>query len=548
MPGTVLDGVSWFSFLRGVLSPDALCREAKRLGYEAIALADRDNLCALPEFLRCCKAYGLRPIIAAEVTVAAEMSVVPKITWAAEITGSQKCVLLYAHGDSGYANLCRVITQRHCQKKFDMAEAILSDPTGLFAATDQVDILMRLHGHLPAFFRMRRPIIPPKEVRDRGIPCLVLPEFAFTSPDISHSSNAPTALNTPKALNALKAFNAPKAPKAPKALKAFNAPNALHAPKASTSNASNASKSSNFSNYSATSNVSDVADDYHLHMLLRAIALNTTISALSRTPDAELFTPDSILRPWSDIAQQFAAFPEHLRQTEEFISTVQSRQDFGKWIFPRHLQSDSEVSALETLRTKALDGARRRFGTLGTPGAPGASEASGVPGALPEPVTQRLDYELKIIGDKGFASYFLIVDDIVRQSPRTCGRGSGAASLVAYCLGITNVDPLRHNLMFERFLNPGRTDPPDLDIDFAWDERDRVLDYVIAKYGLEHAAMVATHLTFQPRSALREVARVYGLPETEISKATRKIPWSFSEDEDVDADASCRYVFRGVKE
>jgi DNA polymerase-3 subunit alpha/error-prone DNA polymerase len=112
----------------------------------------------------------------------------------------------------------------------------------------------------------------------------------------------------------------------------------------------------------------------------------------------------------------------------------------------------------------------------------------------------------------GFAAYFLIVRDIIQRSPRTCGRGSGAASLVAYCLGITNVCPLKHNLYFERFLNPGRKDPPDIDVDFAWDERDDVLAAVLAQYP-GHAAMVSSHVLFQPRMAVREVAKVFGLTE-----------------------------------
>ena len=112
----------------------------------------------------------------------------------------------------------------------------------------------------------------------------------------------------------------------------------------------------------------------------------------------------------------------------------------------------------DRLRAEAYAGARRRYGE-----------------ELSEAVVERLEHELAIIAPMGFAAYFLIVRDIVALSPRTCGRGSGAASLVAYCLGITNVCPLKHNLYFERFLNPGRTDPPDIDVDFAWDERDAVL-------------------------------------------------------------------------
>ena len=152
------------------------------------------------------------------------------------------------------------------------------------------------------------------------------------------------------------------------------------------------------------------------------------------------------------------------------------------------------ISSLEYLRSKAFEGARKRYGEK-----------------LSEAVVNRLNYELDLIEKKGFSDYFLVVDDIVRQSPRTCGRGSGAASIVAFSLGITNVDPIRYNLMFERFLNPGRVDPPDIDVDFAWDERDDVLDYVFDKYGNEHAAMVATHLTCGARMAIREVARIYGL-------------------------------------
>ena len=130
----------------------------------------------------------------------------------------------------------------------------------------------------------------------------------------------------------------------------------------------------------------------------------------------------------------------------------------------------------------------------------------------------RIHDELAVIQSKGFAHSFLVVEEIVRQAPRTCGRGSAAASIVSYCLGITHVDPIRHNLFFERFLNVGRHDPPDIDIDFPWDERDRILDFVFAHYGAERVAMVANHNTLALRAAIREVAKVYGIPSDEISR------------------------------
>jgi DNA polymerase III alpha subunit len=143
---------------------------------------------------------------------------------------------------------------------------------------------------------------------------------------------------------------------------------------------------------------------------------------------------------------------------------------------------------------------------------------------LGEALVERLEHELATIARMKFSSYFLVVKKIVSQSPRTCGRGSGAASLVAYCLGITNVCPVKHNLYFGRFLNPGRTDPPDIDVDFAWDERDSVIDSVLEHFA-GRSAMVASHILFQPRMALRETAKVFGMPEAEIGKITRRLPW-----------------------
>jgi error-prone DNA polymerase len=168
--------------------------------------------------------------------------------------------------------------------------------------------------------------------------------------------------------------------------------------------------------------------------------------------------------------------------------------------------SRNRSNALE-LREAAYDGARQRYGE-----------------DLPEPVVDRLEHELRIIGEMNFCAYFLLVQDIVRRSPRTCGRGSGAASLVAYCLGITNVCPVKHNLYFGRFLNPGRTDPPDIDVDFAWDERDDLIGGVLDQYG-DHAAMVSSHILFQPRMAVRETAKVFGLTDAEIGRVTRRLPW-----------------------
>ncbi|HTR98787.1 MAG TPA: DNA polymerase III subunit alpha, partial [Bacteroidota bacterium] len=166
--------------------------------------------------------------------------------------------------------------------------------------------------------------------------------------------------------------------------------------------------------------------------------------------------------------------------------------------------------ALAKLRSLTELGARSRYG-----------------GEILSPVVHdRIEHELGIIAAKHFADYFLVVHDIVRHAPTHCGRGSVANSIVSYCLGLTHVDPLRHGLVFERFLNPGRKDPPDADLDFPWDERDHTLEYVFRKYGNGRSAMVANHVTFQRRAALREVAKVYGRPAAEITAVTKRLPWA----------------------
>ena len=244
-------------------------------------------------------------------------------------------------------------------------------------------------------------------------------------------------------------------------------------------------------------------EDVSVHRMLRAIDKNTVLSCLNADDmapaDAWLAGPDTY-------ARRFAPFPEALFATETIAERLEfSGPDFGL-VMPPWQHPDGRDAAWH-LRTAAHAGAKQRYGA-----------------ELSEPVRKRLAHELGIIEKMGFSSYFLVVRDIIRKSPRICGRGSGAASLVAYCLGITNVCPLKYNLYFERFLNPGRSDPPDIDIDFAWDERDGVQAAVLEKFR-GHAAMVCNHVCFKPRMAVREVARVFGLTDAEIGRVSKRMPW-----------------------
>ena len=165
------------------------------------------------------------------------------------------------------------------------------------------------------------------------------------------------------------------------------------------------------------------------------------------------------------------------------------------------------------LEKLAEDGFRRRYG-------------AGLSRSAQRTAKERVDKELRVIDDLGFSPYFLITWDIIRYARgcgfRHVGRGSGANSTVAYCMGITDVDPIELDLYFERFINPHRSSPPDFDIDFSWDERDQVTDYIFKRYGREHTALLATYSTFKGRSIVRELGKVFGLPKPEIDRLVRR--------------------------
>jgi error-prone DNA polymerase len=404
-----------YSFMWGTAPVKQVCRAARRLGYTHLALTDTDNLCGLWPFLTACRREGLTPIVGAEVS---------------DPQRKQRAVCLVAN-DSGYRNLCRLLTRRHRCADFNLATAVNAHAEGLVILTQSADLLAVWHatGVSVAAAMPRRPLPATHRLRrtaDRlQLPLVATPGSFFLQPD-------------------------------------------------------------------------DVA----VHRMLRAIALNTSLSRLGAD---EVAPPDAWLAGPEEYERRFAICPRAVSATYEICDRLTfTGPQFGTVMPPLLGQNGS--NPVQRLRQDAYEGARRRYGT-----------------ELSEAVVDRLEHELHSIAQMGFAAYFLIVRDIVQRSPRTCGRGSGAASLVAYCLGITNVCPLKHNLYFERFLNPGRKDPPDIDVDFAWDERDEVLDSVLAQYP-GHAAMVSSHVLFQPRMAVREVAKVFGLTDAEIGRVSKRLP------------------------
>ncbi|MBI4618288.1 MAG: DNA polymerase III subunit alpha [Planctomycetes bacterium] len=252
-------------------------------------------------------------------------------------------------------------------------------------------------------------------------------------------------------------------------------------------------------------------EDHGLHRLLRAIGDLTTWSRVEAGRVAE---PEQYLKAPEAMRRLYRGVPEAIGNAERIAEECRCELELGRWKFPRFPLPEFET-AESWLQRMAKAGFEKRY-----------------PDPSPEAV-RRFAYELSTINTMGFASYFLVVWDIARRV-RTMGipclgRGSAGCSLIAYCLEITHTDPIRYDLYFERFLNPSRLSPPDIDLDLSWAARDRVLADVYELYGARHVAMISTTNRYGCRSAFREAAKAMGLPESEVNRITRRFPWAGAE-------------------
>lgn len=228
--------------------------------------------------------------------------------------------------------------------------------------------------------------------------------------------------------------------------------------------------------------------------------------------DFSIKSPEELARAWKE-------HPEVLENTQKIARMCQVDFEFGVNRLPRY-PVPAGKTADDELKTLCEVGIQKRYAS---------HFAKASRDATMETVRQRLDYELDVIKSTGFASYFLIVADFVNEAKRRGilvgpGRGSAAGSLVSYLTNITNIDPLQYNLLFERFLNPQRVSMPDIDLDFADDRRDEVIEYVREKYGRDFVAQIITFGTMAARAAVRDAGRALGYPYTFCDMAAKLIP------------------------
>ncbi len=239
-------------------------------------------------------------------------------------------------------------------------------------------------------------------------------------------------------------------------------------------------------------------EGYNLHRILRCIDLNIIIGKLEEINCAK---SSEIPIPLDEFIVKYEKYPQIVYNSLELLENCGVHM-ISTYLHNRRCFTKSTIDDFKLLTKLALNGCYRRYGKNNSA------------------AIQRTKKELKVINELGFCAYFLITWDIIRYAGSSgyhhVGRGSGANSIVAFNLSITDVDPLELDLYFERFLNPHRSSPPDFDIDFSWDQRDDVVDYIFKRYGKEYTALLATYNTFKGKSIIRELGKVFALPKHDI--------------------------------
>ena len=449
-----------FSLLDGLSKIDELVKKAKELKMDSLAITDHGVMYGVIPFYLTCLDNDIKPIIGFEAYMAHRS----RFDKQPKVDADQYHLILLAKNNEGYQNLMKLTTIAHLEGFYYKPrldmEALREHSEGLIATT------ACLKGEIPSLLREGKKKEAEKRVK----------EFLEVFGDDFY----------------LEIQAHPKIPDQEKTNKEMI-------------------------KFSRKLGIPLVAtNDVHYINPEDAVAQDALLAIQTQKMIADedrltmLDSPDFYLRSPKEMSEFFKDFPDAIENTQKIAKKCQVEIQIGKWILP-YFPIPQDEKAEDYFRKVVYEELPKRF---------------------PHPnkeITNRLDYEIDIISKKGFATYFLIFADIVNWAKQQKirvgpGRGSVAGSLVSYVLRITSIDPLEHSLPFERFLNPYRPSPPDIDLDFADDRRDEIIDYVTKKYGKDKVAQIITFGTMEARMAVRDVARVLGFSYSVGDRIAKMIP------------------------
>ncbi len=451
---------STYSLLEALPSPEEIVLRAKELGQTAVGLADKGHIYGLIEFYQYAEKNGIKPILGVEAYMAART----RNDRESGVDTKSYPLTLLCETQEGYENLLQLMT--------------IAAMEGMYYKPRVDDELMQKYG--------------------KGL-------IILTGPITGAIGQAALAEDGEQIKKLAKQYQSYVGEKNVY-FELMDLPNV----------AGQAEVNQQLIAYGKELNIPLVAtcnshycrtDDSEAHDILLCIQKNANVSDPGRF---SMRDSDFSMRPFEEMEKAFAHVPEALENTRVIADRCNVKFQFGvnripTFPVPTKQTEDEYVTEL------CEAGFKRRY-----------------PKETPE-LRARLEYELKIIKQVGFSGYFLIVQDFVNEAKSRGitvgpGRGSAAGSMVSYCLGITGVDPIAHNLLFERFLNPERISMPDIDLDFADNRRDEVLTYVREKYGTNRVAQICTFGTLAARAAVKDVGRAFGLPFLEMNNLVKLIP------------------------
>ncbi len=501
---------SHYSMLAGASSVADLVERAARQGQSHLALTDRNGVWGNVVFQKACAAAGITPVHGVELsaeneagkrgpgeagstttgeaggTTAGEAKGTFRVP-SGPLRGAQRRAVLLARNEEGWAALCRAVSLRQLRPDFELGQTVrqllVEHPHDLFVLSDDVDLL---RSWAPLVTRRTAGAGGNRTPRGESSlsPLHVLLAWQECIPH-------PERLAGPRSpLEAVEIWrHAPRVPNRRRLRHLDQLARSLHLPTVASGEVWFAEP-----------------DGLLTQRVLSAIRTRSTLAGVAA---ADLAPEGAWLRPPEEMVTLFDEFPQAVAATADIAEACAFEMELGKWSYPQFPLPAGETTESHLWKI-AFDGLARRFQPI------------------PPRAMERLQEEMQVVTRLGFAEYLLVVWDIARfaheEGIPVVGRGSAANSLLCYVLGITNIDPLAHDLFFQRFLNPERVNPPDIDLDFCWRRRDKVLRYVYERYGPDRVAMIGSIARFAARSGVREVARTLGLSDREITPVTDHLP------------------------
>ncbi len=449
-----------YSLLDGACRLDRLCSVAKERGQTALAITDHGNLFGAVDFYKTAKKYGIKPIIGCEVYVASRS----RFDKVHGIDSNRHHLVLLCKNETGYKNLIKLVSSA-------WVDGFYTKPR-----IDH-DILEKHHEGLIALSACLAGEIP-KYIANGEY--LKAKETALWYSDVFGKGNYYLEMQN---------HGIPEQVIVNEGLMRLSEETGI--PLVATNDVHYVNK-----------------EDSYIQKVLICIATNHTIDEEN---SLEFSSDNFYLKTEEEMKYLFSKANEAIENTQKIADMCNFDFEFGNTKLPNFTVPDG-YSHYDYFREKCYDGLVIRYGQN--------------PDKL---YIDRLEYELSVISNMGYVDYFLIVADFIQYArdkgiPVGPGRGSGAGSICAYCMGITNIDPIKYNLIFERFLNPDRVSMPDIDVDFCYERRQEVIDYVVDKYGSDHVAQIITFGTMAARAAIRDVGRALGMPYATVDNVAKKIP------------------------